>query len=170
MKIRYFLCLLLIIKISFISIAEDKRLFQFSNGNEDNNFISLELGTSSGVKIISKRMQLSFLYSLINHQGYYISTDFLLLNFDLPSNFSINAGFGGGLLFNPSNNSFESFALFRFPFIFEYKNFYLETIPTLGSSMFDYETSYILFVSAGIGYKFKFSNEVKKKATIEVAK
>ncbi len=136
-----------------ISAAEPK-YFQFSPKEKGNSYISADVGTQAGLSLISGSMQLGFAYSLVEKNSFYITTDFLPITLTLFETLNFKCGVGGGILFIPNIDNFESFAILKIPFILEYKNFFLKFFPVTGASMFERNYKLILSSSVYIGYKF----------------
>lgn len=153
MRTIFIILLLFIITSAY---SEEKRFFQFGINDNNSSYIALEAGSSVGINIVSKAMQLSFLYSLYNLEGYSITTDLMLLNRDITDTLSLKLGLGGGIIFKPEMNDFTSNALLRFPVITELNSLYLSFIPAVGYTMFEYDPSLVYNLSLTVGYKFKF--------------
>ncbi|MBN2619150.1 MAG: hypothetical protein JXR64_12625 [Spirochaetales bacterium] len=142
--------------------SEDKREFQIKSNNPNSSFLAVNLGSFSGLSLISDRMQLSIGYSFFQTDGYSISTDLFLYQLTNKS-FSFQAGLGGGIIFKPSIGDFESFALLRLPLKVVYSNFYLEGIGMFGATMYEKKISWYPNVSISVGYQFDLYREDKKR-------
>lgn len=161
-----YILLIVVLTISTAVYSENSRLYQFVAGEENRSFLSLEVGTSSGINLILNRMQASFLYSVTGLYGISISTDLFLFEHNFTESFKIKLGFGGGIIFKSEIDYFESNALLRIPVNLEYNNLYLSFVPMYGSTMFEYYTRPVVNLSINIGYKFDLYRDKDKKEDI----
>ncbi len=157
------LFLILVITISTTAYSAESRLFQFVSQEKGKSYLSLEVGTSSGINLISNRMQVSLLYSITRISGFSVSTDLFLLNYNFTENLKVKLGLGGGIIFMSEIDNFESNALLRMPVNFEFNNLYLSCVPMFGLTMFEYKNYWVYNVSINIGYKFDLYRDKDKK-------
>ncbi|MGL1894403.1 MAG: hypothetical protein OCD02_22420 [Spirochaetaceae bacterium] len=155
--------LTIILLLSTAVFSEDPRLFQFISDKEDESFISIEAGNHVGLSLHLNNMSFNVGYSYLIQSGFYISTDIFLYHKELTENINLKIGLGGGIIFNPSLDNFESDAYLRVPIKFQYKDLFCLASPIIGTSMFEYDISWIFGGFVGIGYQL----ETKQKKTIK---
>lgn len=150
-----------ILNVTLTISSAEQRVFQLISKEKNRTFISPEVGSFSGISLISDRMQLNIGYSFLGNDGYSISTDLLLFEPNL-NYISLHTGIGGGLIFKPEMNDFSSFFYFRIPVKILYNNFYILGVPMIGTSMFEYNIKWNMNFTLSIGYQFDLYREEMK--------
>lgn len=154
---KKFLLFTLFFSVSII-FAEGERLFQLNSSEESETYLSLEVGSFTGLSLISKNIQLSGGYSFWAMEGFSISTDMLLFKPKI-NNFTLKTGVGGGIIFMPEIDVFTSYFYLRLPVRVNYNNIFLQAIPMIGTTMFEYELDWDFNFSITIGYQFDMYRE-----------
>lgn len=143
--------------------SNDKRLYQLISKNRNESFICLEAGNYLGLSLVSKKMSLNLGYSYLINPGFNMSTELTLFKFNAYKDFVLSCGLGGGILFTPETDNFESDMLVGLSTKLNYDNIYIKLTPMAGTSMFKkYMTwEYALFLV--VGYQFDLVREKAEK-------
>lgn len=161
MKRALLILLLLINAINLFS--NDKRLYQLISKKRNESFLCLEAGNYLGLSLVSKKMSLNLGYSYLINPGFSMTTELTLFKFSTYKDLVLSCGLGGGMLFTPETDNFESDMLVGLSTKVNYDNFYVKLTPMVGYSMFKRIASfeYALFLVAG--YQFDLVREEIEK-------
>lgn len=156
-----YLALFIFFFITISVYSEENRQYQLVDSEYKESFFSVDIGTYSGISLVSKRMQLGLGYSFLWYKGYSITTDLILFK-KSSNNLSFEVGLGAGILFRPDLDGFESDFFLRVPLKLTFHNIYLALTPMAGASMFEYNFAGKGHAFLSIGYRFPIKKRIKR--------